>query len=156
MFGVGTGGAAACPPAVSSSRTVADQESVRFAVPNVGAWTHETPTRYRLLVSLHAPDGSLTVQPYDVAVDPPIDCFYAYPTSSDDPTVSSDLVVGREAAVARVQVGAFNQVCDVYAPLYRSVTLAGLFALAWLLGPRYGVLAALFRRHQAPGPLFRR
>lgn len=74
-----------------------------------------------------AADATLTVEPYAEAEDPPVDCFYVYPTSSEDPTTNSDLIVGREATVARVQAGPFNQVCAVYAPLYRSVTLAGLF-----------------------------
>lgn len=72
-------------------------------------------------------DGSLAELAYQVDPDPAADCFYAYPTSSEDLTVRSDLVPGREVATAQVQVARFNQVCAVYAPVYRSVTLAGLF-----------------------------
>jgi hypothetical protein len=74
-----------------------------------------------------AADGTLTVEPYQVAADPPIDCFYVYPTISEDATFNSDLVAGNEIAVAGLQAARFNQVCKVYAPMYRSVTLAGLF-----------------------------
>jgi Protein of unknown function (DUF3089) len=74
-----------------------------------------------------AADGTLTVEPYEVAVDPPIDCFYVYPTSSEDATYNSDLIPGSETAVTDLQAARFNQVCKVYAPMYRSVTLAGLF-----------------------------
>lgn len=74
-----------------------------------------------------AADGTLTVEPYEVAVDPPIDCFYVYPTVSEDATINSDLVPGNEIGVTDVQAARFNQVCSVYAPSYRSVTLAGLF-----------------------------
>lgn len=77
-----------------------------------------------------AADGTLTIEPYVVAADPPTDCFYVYPTSSDDITFNSDLVPGSETAVTDLQAARFNQVCKVYAPVYRSVTLAGLFGNA--------------------------
>lgn len=73
------------------------------------------------------PDGSLVVLPYEVDPDPAADCFYAYPTTSEDPTTRSDLVPGREVGTVQVQAARFSQVCAVYAPVYRSVTLAGLF-----------------------------
>ncbi len=74
-----------------------------------------------------AADGTLTVEPYEIAVDPPIDCFYVYPTVSDDTTYNSDLVPGSETGVTKLQAGPFNQVCAVFAPVYRSVTTSGLF-----------------------------
>jgi hypothetical protein len=73
-----------------------------------------------------AADGTLTVEPYEVAVDPAIDCFYVYPTVSEDATYNSDLVPGTEIAVTGLQAARFNQVCKVYAPVYRSITSAGL------------------------------
>ncbi len=60
-------------------------------------------------------------------MDPPIDCFYVYPTVSDDTTYNSDLVPGSETGVTNLQAGPFNQVCAVFAPVYRSVTTSGLF-----------------------------
>ena len=77
-----------------------------------------------------AADATLTPQPYTVAVDPPIDCFYVYPTSSGDKTFNSDLVPDSEIGVTRFQAARFNQVCKVYVPVYRSVTLAGLLGAA--------------------------
>jgi len=74
-----------------------------------------------------AADGTLTVEPYEVAVDPLLDCFYVYPTVSDDATYNSDLVPGSEGFVTGLQAARFNQVCKVYAPVYRSVTSGGLF-----------------------------
>ena len=71
--------------------------------------------------------GEVTAIPYSVADDPPIDCFYVYPTSSGDPTYNSDLTADSEIGVTTLQVARFNQVCRVYAPTYRSVTIAGLF-----------------------------
>jgi hypothetical protein len=74
-----------------------------------------------------AADGTLTVEPYEVAVDPVLDCFYVYPTVSEDATFNSDLIPGNEIAATALQAARFNQVCKVYAPMYRSVTSGGLF-----------------------------
>jgi hypothetical protein len=74
-----------------------------------------------------AADGTLTVKAYEVAVDPPIDCFYVYPTISEDTTFNSDLTAGNEVSATDLQAARFNQVCKVYAPMYHSVTLGGLF-----------------------------
>jgi Protein of unknown function (DUF3089) len=73
-----------------------------------------------------AADGAMTVEPYEVAVDPALDCFYVYPTVSEDATYNSDLIAGNEVGVTDLQAARFNQVCKVYAPMYHSVTLAGL------------------------------
>jgi Protein of unknown function (DUF3089) len=65
------------------------------------------------------------------AADPkaPIDCFYVYPTISNDPTPNSDMQPGpEEMNVIRQQFARFASVCRVYAPLYRQVTLMALRA----------------------------
>ena len=75
-----------------------------------------------------AADGTLTVEPHEPAADPAVDCFYVYPTVSGDPTVNSDLEPGpEEANAARNQVARLASTCRVFAPVYRQVTLAGLF-----------------------------
>lgn len=57
----------------------------------------------------------------------PFDCFYVYPTVSNDATPNSDLTAGpEEIAVAGAQAARFRQHCRVYAPLYRQVTLTAL------------------------------
>jgi hypothetical protein len=56
-----------------------------------------------------------------------IDCFYAYPTISDDTTGNSDLVAGpEERRAAQHQLAAFGSECRLFAPVYRQVTLAAL------------------------------
>jgi hypothetical protein len=60
------------------------------------------------------------------AADPPIDCFYVYPTVSRDPGLNSDLTAGEETGVAMVQFGRFATLCRPYAPLYRSATLSAI------------------------------
>jgi hypothetical protein len=81
-------------------------------------------------LSTIAADGTSTAVPYTVAQDAPIDCFYVYPTSSADATFNSDLSPDSEIGVTTYQAARFNQVCRMYVPVYRSVTLAGLFGHA--------------------------
>jgi hypothetical protein len=75
-------------------------------------------------------DGSLTPEPFVPAADPPIDCFYIYPTISRDPTPNSDLTAsdGEEGLGALSQVARLGSRCRVFAPTYRQVTLAALRA----------------------------
>jgi hypothetical protein len=77
-------------------------------------------------VSVVAPDGTIAVQPSTPAADAPVDCFYVYPTISADPAFNSDMSADSELGAVIFQAQRFNQVCKVYAPVYRSVTLAGL------------------------------
>jgi hypothetical protein len=57
----------------------------------------------------------------------PIDCFYVYPTVSSQPTVNADLHIDRaEINVAKAQASRFSQVCRVYAPMYRQLTLRAI------------------------------
>ena len=72
-------------------------------------------------------DGSTEVQTFVVDPDAPVDCFYAYPTASEDATLNSDLIAGREKEVAFQQAARLSTSCRMFAPTYRSVTLAGLF-----------------------------
>ena len=71
-------------------------------------------------------DGTLTRVPFVAAADPQVDCFYIYPT------VDLDLRAGNHTdftdlakmqRVARAQIARFREVCDVYAPLYRQVSI---------------------------------
>ena len=74
-------------------------------------------------------DGKLTVEKWAANPKPPIDCFYVYPTVSNDPTPNSDMTAGpEELAVIRTQFARFGSQCRVYAPLYRQVTLTALRA----------------------------
>jgi hypothetical protein len=66
-----------------------------------------------------------------VAKDPPIDCFYVYPTVSTDQGLNSDLSAGREERLAaEVQFARFASVCRPFAPIYRQMTLASIMAHA--------------------------
>ena len=54
-------------------------------------------------------------------------CFYVYGTVSAEPSVNADLRRGKaEIDSALVQADPFSPVCQVYAPIYRQVTVADL------------------------------
>ncbi len=71
--------------------------------------------------------GKASTQAAAPAADPPIDCFYVYPTVSRQPGIAADLTIDpEETGVAIAQAARFSQVCRVYAPMYRQITLAGI------------------------------
>jgi DUF3089 family protein len=63
-----------------------------------------------------------------VAKDPPIDCFYVYPTVSRDQGMNSDLNVSEEKGAAETQFARFASVCRPFAPIYRQMTVASIVA----------------------------
>ncbi|MGH3187294.1 MAG: DUF3089 domain-containing protein [Streptosporangiaceae bacterium] len=70
-------------------------------------------------------------------------CFYVYGTVSREQSVNADLRRGQaEIDSALEQATPFSPVCQVYAPIYRQVTVAGLAAHPDLnLGPAESVTA---------------
>jgi hypothetical protein len=82
-----------------------------------------------LTTTVIAADGTMTVQPFVPKSDPPIDCFYVYPTVSLDKGGNSDMAAGpEERNVIATQFARFGSECRLYAPLYRQFTLAALGA----------------------------
>ncbi|HVL79862.1 MAG TPA: DUF3089 domain-containing protein [Sphingomicrobium sp.] len=66
-----------------------------------------------------------------VADNPPIDCFYVYPTVSRDAGLNSDMTAGPdERAAAETQFARFASVCRPFAPIYRQMTVASIAAFA--------------------------
>jgi len=57
------------------------------------------------------------------------DCFYVYPTVSDDKSSNSDLSIDpEELSIALYQAARYSLDCRVFAPMYRQVTLQALFS----------------------------
>jgi hypothetical protein len=77
-----------------------------------------------------AADGSMTVEPFEPAADPPIDCFYVYPTISRDTTPFSDWNASdaEEGYVTLNQAARLRSQCRVFAPVYRQATLTSLIS----------------------------
>ena len=77
-----------------------------------------------------AADGKFTHEGFSPAKNPPIDCFYVYPTVSNETTGNSDLTInGPEKRVVNAQFARFASKCRLFAPMYRQVTLTALRAL---------------------------
>jgi Protein of unknown function (DUF3089) len=74
-------------------------------------------------------DGSESVETFKADPKAPIDCFYVYPTVSNDPGVVSDMIPGpEELGVVKAQLARFGAKCRIYAPMYRQFTLTALRA----------------------------
>jgi hypothetical protein len=73
--------------------------------------------------------GRLSREHFKPAKNPPIDCFYVYPTVSTENSPNSDLTVtAAERNVVRAQFARFAAKCRLFAPMYRQVTLTALLA----------------------------
>ena len=76
-----------------------------------------------------AADGSTRLERYVAKPHPGIDCFYVYPTVSNDPGVVSTMKVEpEETRVVAQQFARFGAACRIYAPMYRQFTLTALRA----------------------------
>jgi hypothetical protein len=102
------------------------------------------------------PNGYGSTAPGTVARNPPIDCFYVYPTVSNDRGLNSDLIVGgEEKFAAEAQLARFASVCRPFAPIYRQMTISAVvaFASGTDIGPAariaYGDVLAAWRSYLA-------
>ena len=75
-----------------------------------------------------AADGTLTVEPFHRAQHPKVDCFYVYPTISNDKGAYSDWNTSpdEEGFVTVQQAARLASTCRVFAPVYRQGTLTGI------------------------------
>jgi len=73
-------------------------------------------------------DGTLEVERFKPAADPPVDCFYVYPTISRDEGAYSDWDASddEEGYVTLNQAARLQSQCRLFAPVYRQGTLGGL------------------------------
>jgi hypothetical protein len=85
------------------------------------------PCDYSLKATVIQPDGARSTQTAKAARHPKVDCFYVYPTVSDQKTPNATLAKDPEIkAIATYQASRFQQDCRVWAPMYRQVTLQGI------------------------------
>ncbi len=76
-----------------------------------------------LTTDIFTATGKHTTVKVSVPANPPIDCFYVYPTVSEEHRGNEDLVVREpERETAITQAARFSHLCRVYAPLYRQTT----------------------------------
>ncbi|GAA4029316.1 DUF3089 domain-containing protein [Sphingomonas rosea] len=90
-----------------------------------------------------------------IASNPKLDCFYVYPTVSQDRGFNSDLKPDLETGATLTQFARFAGVCRTFAPIYRQMTSAaiGAAALGRDLTPNfevaYGDVRSAFRNFLA-------
>jgi hypothetical protein len=117
FVGAGGGVSAVSPAGAQESQTV---WLCRPGIKN-------NPCESSLTTTVVHPDGKKTTQRASAAKDPPVDCFYVYPTVSAQPGPNADLNIDPELiAVAENQAARFSQVCRVYAPVYPQLTLSSI------------------------------
>jgi len=87
----------------------------------------DDPCTQSLETTVVSPTGAISIST-PKAVDPAsFACFYVYGTVSQESSVNADLAVqSAEVDTAIAQGSPFSPVCQVYAPMYRQVTLADL------------------------------
>lgn len=121
--------AASVADAAETAPAIASVTPVDYS--HAGAWlcrpeTEDACEQVATATSVSA-TGQLSKDRFAPAANPPIDCFYVYPTVSRDETGNSDIVAGpEEIEIARQQLARFGVACRLYAPMYRQVTLAAL------------------------------
>jgi len=105
------------------------------------------PCSTPLATTVLGPNGYGSTSRTSAAKDPPLDCFYVYPTVSRDQGMNSDLQPSEENGAAQVQFARFASVCRTFAPLYRQMTLGAV--AAYSAGANIDAAAALAYRDVA-------
>jgi hypothetical protein len=87
----------------------------------------EDPCESSEVTTVQNGDGTTSVEQAQPASNPPVDCFYVYPTVSNQLTDNANLEIGPEETQTAIdQASRFSQDCRVYAPIYPQVTLHAL------------------------------
>jgi pimeloyl-ACP methyl ester carboxylesterase len=110
-------------PGASQARIAPEDRTLWLCHPALA----NNPCRWPDSVALVYADGRTLVRPATKYRAHALDCFYVYPTVSLSPTGNAPLRIEQEeVSVARLQASLFSRVCDVYAPVYRQVTVRAL------------------------------
>jgi Protein of unknown function (DUF3089) len=87
------------------------------------------PCMGELDTTVVGPGGSISKIENSRGGTPPVDCFYVYPTVSGQRTLNANRRIEPEQrSVARFQASRFSGSCRIFAPMYRQVTVSGLFS----------------------------
>lgn len=94
-----------------------------------GSWVcrPDAPCRDDLTATVLEADGGRRIETFAPAADPPVDCFYLYPTVSNGPGISAPAAITEdERRAVRQQVARLASVCRLYVPLYRQITVTSM------------------------------
>jgi Protein of unknown function (DUF3089) len=109
----------------TSAASVASEPTVWLCQPGMP----DDPCTQSQAVTAVTATGSRSVSSPPPTTSASFACFYVYGTVSQEPSVNADLKRGKaEIDAALVQGSPFSRLCQVYAPIYRQVTLADLAA----------------------------
>jgi hypothetical protein len=134
-------GAIALTAAIAASLWIGDSASAQTVAAPADASTYANPTAWLCRpgrrdacavdqdATIIAADGTLSLERFHADPNPPIDCFYVYPTVSEQSGGNSDLTIeaGHRRAAAQ-QFARFASRCRLFAPMYRQFTLKALRA----------------------------
>ena len=124
-------GCASAPPALTlQPLPAADIAHADFANPSL--WLcrpglSDDKCKVNLDATIIDTAGKTKIEKYTPASDAKVDCFFVYPTVSDDKTWASDWTVDKmEIDDIKLQFARFGSVCRQFAPIYRQTTLTTL------------------------------
>lgn len=122
------------PPPSPSSSSVAPTPSPSYSLSSPTVWLcrpgmADNPCVGDLDTTVVSADGTRSRLPFRPADRPVFDCFYVYPTVSTAKTRNAPKRSAPEIVrVTRAQAALFQRECRLFVPIYRQVTLDGLFS----------------------------
>jgi Protein of unknown function (DUF3089) len=116
-------GALAAPAALASTASAASK-TVWLCRPGLSS----NPCLPGLSTTRFSPSSqNLGVEKLKAVKHPAIDCFYVYPTVSDQTTANANLTIDpEERSIALYQAARYSQRCRVFAPMYRQLTVRAI------------------------------
>src|SRR5271165_7536849 len=103
--------------------SAASPKSVWLCKPGLAS----NPCDASLTTTVVQTNGDTSVEHAKRANGPPIDCFYVYPTVSEQTGMNANLEIEpQETQIAIDQASRFSEDCRVYAPVYPQLTLAAI------------------------------
>jgi len=113
----------AASPSTTASPSAESSSTVWLCRPGLP----DNPCESSLETTVVSGDGTTGTESAVAAENPSIDCFYVYPTVSGQITQNATFEIDpEERAIAVQQASRFSQVCQVYAPVYRQLTVAAI------------------------------
>jgi hypothetical protein len=115
-------------PTTSTSTSVPPTASADKTVWLCRPGAQPDPCEASLAATAVGVDGSRSVEKTPPTARTDLDCFYVYPTVSEETTPNADLrIQPAETNTAIAQASRFSTTCRVWAPMYRQRTVSDLF-----------------------------
>lgn len=117
--------AASAAAVLAASAAAASGKTVWLCLPG----HHPDPCTPGLSTTVYTPSfNQVRVEHPSPVPRPAIDCFYVYPTVSDQRTGNANLQIDpEERSIALYQAARYSQYCRVFAPMYRQETVVAIF-----------------------------